>query len=114
MKHTIQEENWEDRFNKRWLRPNWNELSDEDKVLLVKYTNINGDSVKEFIRQEFASQLQSILEEVEGMKKEEPSDCICKQTNDRSLCAWHQLYKNYNQALSDVQSIISNRMGEKI
>lgn len=101
MKHTIQEENLRKKLEKE--TKNASEFLGFARV-------VHREAVDEL----FASQLQSILEQVEGMKKEEPSDCICKQTNDRSLCAWHQLYKNYNRALSDVQSIISNRMENKI
>lgn len=91
MKHTIQEDNWREEFKNQWK---------------CEHSDCGGggicqrDRILEMFETLFASQLQSIKDEIETMKQTDYS-----QMNDDHI---------YDEALSDVQSIISNRMGEKI
>lgn len=87
MKHTIQEDNWRERFDKEF----------SDSIYAVK----RAEHIKSFISSMFASQLQSILSEVEKL----PS-----YNMEVSSFGHTESALNREQVLS----IISNRMGEKI
>lgn len=80
-------ENYKIRFNKKF-------------VVSVGVIN-NYSGIVNFIKEELDSQLQDILLEVEGMNKKEyhPAN---QYLEDTAIA--------YNQALSDVQAIIKNRM----
>lgn len=111
MKHTIQEENWRERFDEKYHYQNGVELLLNSPNHSQTYDVTFG--IKKFIADELASQLQSILEEVKEMNK-----CMCgggflKKLNIAHISGECRLNsKEYFQALSDVQSIISNRVGK--
>lgn len=97
MKHTIQEENIIEKFI--WEVIAGTEPSNEQMVIVRRIRNL--------LPTLLASQLQSILEEVEEMKKNKRAD-FGRETS------WEIENKNgYYEAINDVQSIISNRMGTK-
>lgn len=97
MKHTIQEENWREKFRIKFHRYNMEDNRD------VMVEELSGD-LEDFISSLLASQLQSILESLEKEKLLEvavnPERLLQKQY--------------YNKGIEKGRSIISNRMGTKI
>lgn len=98
MKHTIQEENWRKRFDEKYHYQNGVELllnsPNHSQVYDVTF------GIKKFIADELASQLQSILEDLKSISDREVDGSYLPD----GVFAYYQ---------SDLESIISNRMGEK-
>lgn len=106
MKHTIQEEELEQRFNKAFICDISEHFNMSDHQFRHDIQGKLPKTILDFVKSELASQLQSILEEV----KRKEIDDMELQMSIRPL----KELESYNQALSDVQSIISNRMGKQI
>lgn len=67
--------------------------------------------VEVFIEDLLTSQLQNVVEELEGMKQEEDSSIYCNCDGECRLNG--PCHQSYNQALSDAQTIIRDKMEKK-
>lgn len=114
MKHTIQEDNWRDEFNEKFVAHITSSAGniEHDRAVIFFEDTVK---IRDFISSLLASQLQSIIESLEEMKMKYYEDMSKEeQYKTDSLFIDFVGVDGYNKALSDVQSIISNRMGNKI
>lgn len=100
MKHTIQEEELEQRFNKAFICDIPEHFNMSDHQFRHDIQGKLPKTILDFVKSELASQLQSILNQVKGLKRPTYRPEITHIPNE-----------SYNKAIKDVQSIIPNRMG---